>query len=171
VTWQFGELVNGLAVRARVRVRLDRRRVASSSRQLTKSPTRQFGALDRGFTMIELLVVMVLIVILATIGMTQYRSSVIHAREATLKEDLFRMRDAIDQYYADKGNYPSTIDALVSDGYMRKVPEDPFTKSSTSWQTVPAEPDPNNPAAEAGVYDIKSGSDATALDGTRYSEW
>ena len=121
--------------------------------------------------MIELLVVMVLIVILATIGMTQYRSSVIHAREATLKEDLFRMRDAIDQYYADKGQYPSTIDALVSDGYMRKVPEDPFTKSSSSWQTVPAEPDPNNPAAEAGVYDIKSGSDATALDGTRYAEW
>ncbi len=121
--------------------------------------------------MIELLVVMVLIVILATIGMTQYRASVIHAREATLKEDLFRMRDAIDQYYADKGNYPSTIDALVSDGYMRKVPEDPFTKSSTSWQTVPGEPDPNNPTAEAGVYDIKSGSDATALDGTKYSEW
>ena len=122
--------------------------------------------------MIELLVVMVLIVILATIGMTQYRSSVIHAREATLHEDLFRMRDAIDQYYADKGQWPSTIDALVSDGYMRKVPEDPFTKSSSSWQTVPAEPDPNNPTAEAGVYDIKSGSDATALDGTtRYSEW
>jgi general secretion pathway protein G len=121
--------------------------------------------------MIELLVVMVLIVILATIGMTQYRASVIHAREATLREDLFRMRDAIDQYYADKGQWPSTIDALVSDGYVRKVPEDPFTKSATSWQTVPAEPDPNNPAAEAGVYDIKSGSDATALDGTKYSEW
>jgi general secretion pathway protein G len=122
--------------------------------------------------MIELLVVMVLIVILATIGITQYRSAVILAREATLHEDLFRMRDAIDQYYADKGQWPSTIDALVSDGYMRKVPEDPFTKSSSSWQTVPAEPDPNNPTAEAGVYDIKSGSDATALDGTtRYSEW
>ena len=124
-----------------------------------------------GFTMIELLVVVSLIVILATMGMTQYRTSVIHAREATLKEDLFRLRDAIDQYYADKGNYPSTIDALVSDGYMRKVPEDPFTRSSTSWQTVPAEPDPSNPTAEAGIYDIKSGSEDTALDGTRYSEW
>jgi general secretion pathway protein G len=171
VTWQFGELVNGLAVRARVRVRLDRRRVASSSRQLTKSPTRQFGALDRGFTMIELLVVVSLIVILATMGMTQYRNSVIHAREATLHEDLFRLRDAIDQYYADKGQYPSTLDALVSDGYVRKLPVDPFTNNNTSWQTVPAEPDPNNPVAEPGVYDVKSGSDATALDGTKYSEW
>jgi len=121
--------------------------------------------------MIELLVVMVLIVILATIGITGYRASVVHAREATLREDLFRMRDAIDQYYADKGNYPSTIDALVSDGYIRKVPEDPFTKSSTSWQTVPAEPDASNPTAEAGIYDIKSGSELTALDGTKYAEW
>ncbi len=71
------------------------------------------------------------------------------------------MRDAIDQYYADKGQYPGTLDALVSDGYLRKIPEDPFTKSTTSWQTVPAEPDPNNPTAEAGVYDVKSGSDVT----------
>ena len=121
--------------------------------------------------MIELLVVVSLIVILATMGLTQYRASVIHAREATLKEDLFRMRDAIDQYYADKGKYPATLDALVSDGYVRKLPEDPFTHNSTSWQAVPAEPDPNNPAAEAGVFDGKSGSDETALDGTRYSEW
>jgi len=130
---------------------------------------RRAGA--RGFTMIELLVVLALIVILATMGMTPYSSAVIHAREATLHEDLFRMRDAIDQYYADKGNYPSTIDALVSDGYIRKIPEDPFTKSSTTWQTVPAEPDPSNPTAEAGIYDIKSGSQGTALDGSKYADW
>ena len=67
------------------------------------------------------------------------------------------MRDAIDQYYADKNQYPATIDALVSEGYLRKIPEDPFTKSASSWQTVPAEPDPNNPSAEVGIYDIKSG--------------
>jgi general secretion pathway protein G len=127
--------------------------------------------LERGFTMIELLVVMTLIVILATMGMTQYKTSQVYAREAVLKEDLFRLRDAIDQYYADKGQYPSTIDALVSDGYLRKVPEDPFTKSSSSWQSVAAEPDPANPIAEPGVYDIKSGSDQTALDGTKYSDW
>src|SRR5712692_9674992 len=90
-----------------------------------------------GFTMIELLVVVTLLVVLATMGLTQYRHSVIFAREAVLHEDLFRMRDAIDQYYADKGQYPSTLDALVSEGYMRKVPEDPFTKSNSTWQTVP----------------------------------
>ena len=79
--------------------------------------------LDRGFTMVELLVVVSIIVILATMGMTQYRTSVIYSRESVLKEDLFRLRDAIDQYYADKGQYPSTLDALVSDGYVRKIPE------------------------------------------------
>ena len=125
----------------------------------------------RGLTLIELLVVVSIIVILATMGMTQYRNSVIYSREGVLKEDLFRMRDAIDQYYADKGQYPSTLDALVTDGYVRKIPDDPFTKSNSSWQTVPAEPDPNNPTAEAGVYDVKSGSEATALDGTKYAEW
>ena len=126
---------------------------------------------DRGFTLIELVVVVTLLLILSTIGMAQYTRSVTYAREATLKEDLFRMRDAIDQYYADKNQYPATLDALVSEGYLRKVPEDPFTKSATSWQTVPAEPDPNNPSAEVGIKDVKSGSDQTALDGTPYSEW
>ena len=125
----------------------------------------------RGFTVIELMIVMSIIIILTTIGLTQYQRSVVYAKESVLKEDLFRMRDAIDQYFADKATYPSTLDALVSDGYVRKIPEDPFTKSNSTWQAVPAEPDPNNPTAEAGVYDVKSGSDATALDGTKYSEW
>ena len=124
-----------------------------------------------GFTLLELIIVLTLIVILASMGLAQYRNSQIHAREAVLKEDLFRMRDAIDQYYADKNQWPSTLDALVSEGYLRKLPEDPFTKSSTSWQSVPAEPDPNNPTAEPGVYDIKSGSDGTALDGSKYADW
>jgi general secretion pathway protein G len=136
---------------------------------ITRSPDRPIR--EAGFTIIELLVVVSIIIILATMGMTQYRQSVIYSRESVLKEDLFRLRDAIDQYYADKGQYPSTLDALVSDGYVRKIPDDPFTKSNSSWQTVPAEPDPNNPTAEAGVYDVKSGSDATALDGTKYAEW
>jgi len=126
---------------------------------------------QRGFTLIELMVVISLLVILASMGLVQYRNSITRTKEATLKEDLFRMRDAIDQYYADKNQYPSTLDSLVSDGYIRTVPKDPFTQSETTWQSVPAEPDPNNPVAEPGVYDVKSGSDATALDGTRYAEW
>jgi len=132
---------------------------------------RRFAARADGFTLVELLIVISLISILAAMGLVQYRNSVVSAREATLKTDLFRMRDAIDQYYADKGKYPSSLDSLVSDGYLRKIPEDPITKSSDSWQTVPAEPDPNNPAAEAGVYDVKSGAQGTALDGSSYSEW
>ncbi len=135
---------------------------------MTKRPDDQTAS---GFTMVELLVVLSLIVILATIGMSQYKNSRIYASESVLKTDLFRMRDAIDQYYADKGQYPAALDALVSEGYLRKLPDDPFTKSSTTWQTVPAEPDPNNPTAELGIYDVKSGSEATALDGTRYADW
>jgi general secretion pathway protein G len=124
-----------------------------------------------GFTLIELLVVIALISILAAMAVVQYRNSIQRTQEATLKTDLFRMRDAIDQYYADKGKYPSSLDALVSDGYMRKVPEDPFTKSADSWQTVPAEPDPGNPSAEAGIYDVKSGAQGQALDGSTFVDW
>jgi general secretion pathway protein G len=126
---------------------------------------------ERGFTLIELMVVAAILIVLAGLGLVQYRNSVVRARESVLKEDLFRMRDAIDQYYADKMAYPSTLDALVTDGYMRKVPDDPFTMSSSTWQTVPSEPDPKNPNAAPGVYDVKSGSEATALDSSKYAEW
>jgi general secretion pathway protein G len=124
-----------------------------------------------GFTLIEILIVITLLAILAGMGMATYTNSVRRAREATLKEDLFRMRDAIDQYYADKAKYPSALADLVSDGYMREVPKDPFTDSTDSWVVENAEPDPNNPVAEPGVYDVKSGSEETALDGSKYSEW
>ena len=126
---------------------------------------------ERGFTLIELVVVASILVTLATIGIVQYKNAVIRSREAVLKTDLFHMRDAIDQYYADKGQYPGTLDELVSAGYLRRIEDDPFTKSSSTWQTTPSEPDPNNPTAAPGVYDVKSGSDATALDGTKYSDW
>lgn len=135
--------------------------------------TRARGAWTRaeGFTLIELATVISIIVVLAALGIAQYRQTVIAAREATLKEDLFRMRDAIDQYYADKGKYPPDLQALVTDGYLRQIPEDPFTRSSTTWTTVPAEPDPANPSAEPGIYDVKSGAPGSALDGTNYSDW
>lgn len=126
---------------------------------------------SRGFTIIELLVVMTILVILASVGMTQYRNSVRRAEEATLKENLFRMRDAIDQYYADKNKYPADLADLVSEGYIREVPTDPLTKSKDTWTTTQAEPDANNPASQVGIYDVKSGSELTALDGTRYADW
>jgi len=124
-----------------------------------------------GFTLIELLVVTALIVVLASLALVGYQNSIGRAREAVLKEDLFRLRDAIDQYYADKNKWPQSLQDLVTDGYVREVPEDPITNSVDSWQTVPAEPDPANPSSEPGIFDVKSGSDRTALDGTPYAEW
>ena len=126
---------------------------------------------DGGFTLIELLVVISMIAILAAMGVVQYRNSVRRTEEAVLRKNLFEMRDLIDQYYADKGKYPSSLDALVSDGYMRKIPVDPITKSADTWQTEPAEPDPGNPTAEPGVYNVKSGAPGTSLDGSAYADW
>jgi general secretion pathway protein G len=124
-----------------------------------------------GFTLIELMVVISLLVVLASTGLVQYRHAIVRASEATLKDDLFKLREAIDQYYADKNQYPPTLDALVTEGYIRRMPEDPFTKSASTWQTEDAPPDPNNPTATPGVYDVKSGAMGTALDGTRYADW
>ncbi len=124
-----------------------------------------------GFTLIELMVVMAIIVILAGIGTATYMNSVTRSREAVLKEDLFRMRDAIDQYYADKNRYPASLEALVSEKYLRAIPVDPFTQSADSWQTTMADTDPANLAAEPGIFDVKSGSERVAIDGTSYSEW
>lgn len=125
----------------------------------------------RGFTLLEIIVVVSLVVVLASIAMNQYRNSLQYGKEAVLKEDLFRMRDAIDQYHADKGKYPQSLEDLVTDGYLRDVPRDPITGAADTWQTVPAEPDPSNPSAEPGIYDVKSGSDGTAIDGTPYADW
>lgn len=126
---------------------------------------------SKGFTLMELLIVVSLIMILAAIGLAGYRNSVVSAKEAVLKEDLYRLRDSIDQHYADKAEYPASLDDLVSAGYLREIPIDPFTRSRDTWQTILAEPDPNNPAAAIGVYDVKSGSEDTALDGTKYADW
>jgi general secretion pathway protein G len=125
----------------------------------------------RGFTLIELLVVISMISILAAMGMVQYQNSVRRTREATLKKNLFEMRDVIDQHYADKGKYPASLDTLVSEGYLRRIPVDPITQSADTWETVMAEPDAGNPAAETGISDVKSGAQGVGLDGVPYSEY
>jgi general secretion pathway protein G len=136
-------------------------------RTLSRRSWRESG----GWTLIELMVVLSLMVLLAGLALTNYRNAVIRAQEAVLKENLFRMRDSIDQYYADRGKYPTSLEDLAADGYLRRVPEDPFTNSSDTWETVMAEPDLTNPIVEPGIYDVKSGSDRTALDGTPYRDW
>lgn len=125
----------------------------------------------QGFTLIELLVVMALIVVLSAVALVGYQNSVVRAREATLADDLHKLREAIDQYYADKQKWPAALEDLVTDGYLRKIPDDPMTGSAETWQTIPAESDPANPTADAGIFDVKSGSDKTALDGKPYADW
>jgi general secretion pathway protein G len=134
---------------------------------------RRWPMADRrsGFTLMELMIVVTLIVVLAGIGLATYTTSVMRSKEAVLKENLFRMRDAIDQHFADKGTYPTDLSALVSGGYLRQIPKDPITDSLETWQTVLSEPDASNPNASPGVYDVKSGAPGTALDGTNYSDW
>ena len=108
--------------------------------------------------------------ILASLALTQYRNSIQTAREATLRADLYHMREAIDQYYADKGRYPDSLDTLVSERYLRAIPKDPIT-DTTDWQTIQAESEPGASTLTPGIYDVKSASSATGLDGTPYATW
>ncbi len=124
-----------------------------------------------GFTVIELMVVLTIIGILSAIGVNYHRKAIIQTKEAVLKEDLFQMRDALEQYYADKSKYPQDLETLVDEGYMRKIPADPITKSSDTWELIYEEPIDNDPDYEIGVYDVRSGSGKQALDGTIYNEW
>jgi general secretion pathway protein G len=117
------------------------------------------------------MVVLALVVILASLAMVQYRRTIVYAKEAVLRDDLTKIREAIDQFYADKNKYPSSLSELASEGYLREVPKDPITDSASSWTEVPAEPDATDLSATPGVFDVKSGSDGTALDGTAYSTW
>ena len=143
-------------------------RVRSVARRARALP---FGRDERGWTLIELVVVMAIIAVLAGLAVVGTRNAVLLSREATLKEDLFRMRDAIDQYYADKGKYPADLQALVTDQYLREVPIDPVSRSRDTWQTIPAEPDPSNPSAEAGIFNVKSGAEGSSLQGEPYTEF
>jgi general secretion pathway protein G len=128
------------------------------------------GERSRGFTLLEMIVVVSILAILAAIALPNYKVAQIQAKEAVLKEDLYRLRDVIDQYYVDKGQYPPSLESLVEEGYLRKLPADPFTQSA-SWVPVFAEPDPDHPNEQPGVYDVKSAAEQPSLTGTPYNEW
>ncbi len=119
-----------------------------------------------GFTLIELIVVMVIIAMLITLAAPRYFRSVDRSKEAVLKESLHVMRDAVDKYYADNGKYPDRLEALAAGKYLRKVPLDPVTDSTETWVVIP----PTDPK-KGGVYDIRSGAEGVGMDGKPYSEW
>ncbi len=118
-----------------------------------------------GFTFVELMVVMAIIALMLTIALPRYFSGLERAKEGILKEDLFTMRDAIDDYYVDKGQYPYSLEVLVKDRYLRAIPPDPITESKDTWIIIGL---PQNPDV---VYDIRSGADGKASDGTYYYDW
>lgn len=127
----------------------------------------------KGFTLIEMLIVVTIIGILVSILVPQYKYSVLRAKEAVLKENLFQIRDAINKYCFDKKKYPSSLDDLVSSRYLRDIPFDPISKTK-EWQLLRAEPlegEEFDPETDPGVLDVKSLSKATALDGTLYADW
>jgi len=119
-----------------------------------------------GFTLIELLVVMAIIATLLMLAVPRYFASEQRAKEAVLKENLYQLRDAIGKYYADKGKYAESLDALASEKYLRAVPVDPITESATTWVAVR----PEDPQKD-GVADVRSGAPGKAADGTLYSDW
>ena len=121
----------------------------------------------KGFTLVELMVVMAIIASLLTLALPRYFHSVDRSREAVLRQDLHIMRDAIDKYYADRGRYPQTLDELAEKRYLRRVPPDPITGSSATWVTVP----PPQGERREGVYDVRSGAPGDSLDGGAYEDW
>ena len=123
----------------------------------------------RGFTLLELMIVITIIIILAAIALPQYQKTVAHAREAVLHDDLYKMRSLIDQYAADKGKLPQSLDELVTAGYMREIPIDPFTDNK-DWSPTTGD-DPNSTSGEQGLTDIHSASPEVGSDGRPYSEW
>lgn len=119
---------------------------------------------DSGYTLLELMIVVTIAAILATLAEPMWQESITRAREASLKQTLFNLRDVLEQYRADMGKYPQAMAEVVTVGYLRQMPQDPFTRSPTTWQEIPSE-------SEGGIFDVHSGSPLVATDGTPYNQW
>ena len=136
---------------------------------LSRLQKRRAG--ERGFTLVELLVVMAVIMLLLAIAIPSYKQSIKHAKEAVLKEDLHTMRTAIDQYTVDKEKAPQGLDDLVQAGYLKVIPVDPMTNRADTWMTSESDTLMDINETQGGIDDVKSGSQDIALDGTSYNTW
>ncbi|MDP9169731.1 MAG: type II secretion system GspH family protein [Acidobacteriota bacterium] len=137
----------------------------------TGSGLRRRLSARRGFTLIELMIVMAIIVILIAVAVPFYQKSITRAKETVLHNNLFSMRNAIDEYTYDKQKAPSALQDLVTDGYLRDVPKDPITGSSDSWKIIMEDAGQAVNATEPGIYDVRSGSNLKSLEGTSYADW
>ena len=126
---------------------------------------------DSGFTLIELMIVMSILLILITIAIPIYNQSILRARESVLRQDLFTMRQVIDQYTLDKQKAPQSLEDLVSANYIKQIPNDPFTGRNDTWQTVQEDTTLDPSVTEPGISDLHSGSNVVGSDGTAYSTW
>lgn len=159
-----------IALRKRVSgVRCQVRSRTKDGRRATDNRQRTFPV---GFTLLELMVVLTLIMILASFAVPTYTTAIRRAREAVLRDDLYTMRHLIDEYTVDKQQPPAALQDLVDAGYLRGgIPVDPMTGSSETWKVDIEDVPTSSDQAQSGVVDVHSGSDATALDGTHYSDW
>lgn len=124
-----------------------------------------------GFTLIELMIAMAVISILVSVAVPMFQKSLIRSKETVLRQNLFAMRTVIDEFTYDKGKAPQTLDEIVQAGYLRKVPMDPMTGTDQSWKIIMEDASNAVNQTEPGIFDVRSGSDKTSLEGTPYSEW
>ena len=132
---------------------------------------RPFARSSPGFTLIELMIVLTIILTIISVAVPLYQKAIIRSKEAVLKQNLFTMRQLIDEYTFDKEKAPQSLDDLVSEGYLREVPMDPMTGKRDTWKTVMEDTVQSVDQKEPGIVDVHSGSDGTSLDGSKYSEW
>jgi general secretion pathway protein G len=125
----------------------------------------------RGFTFVEMMVVVTIMVILISVAIPIYQKSIVRAKESVLKNNLFTMRTVIDNYSYDKGKAPQNLQDLVTEGYLQKLPVDPMTGNNQTWRTVMEDATQSVSQSEPGIFDVHSGSEKTSLDGTAYAEW
>ncbi len=125
----------------------------------------------RGFTLVELMIVMAIVVILIGVAIPYYQKSIIRAKESVLRSNLTTLRAVIDEYSFDKQKAPQSLQDLVSDGYLRDIPRDPIMNANNSWKVIQEDGGQAVNSTEPGIFDVRSGSDKIGLDGTSYSEW